>query len=101
MASWNEIRDDVSRVANKAIKKSEELADSASAHIKLKLTEKKLSSAYERLGRLTYKQLKSGESQAEKISEAIATIDSLRDELSSYRKKLEEMKKESHEDIED
>lgn len=101
MASWNEIRDDVSRVANKAIKKTEELADSASVHIKLKLTEKKLSSAYERLGRLTYKQLKSGESQAEKISEAIATVDSLRDELASYRKKLEEMKKESPEDIED
>ena len=92
MASWNEIRDDVTRVANKAIKKTGELADSASLHIKLKVSEAKLSKAYEKLGKLTYKQLKSGDSQAEKISEAMATIDSLRADAKTIKIKLEEAK---------
>ena len=94
MASWNELREDVSSLANKAIKKTEELADSASLRIKVKVTETKLKGAYEKLGRLTYKQLRSGISQAEKISEAIATIDSLRDELTSYKVRLEKTNKE-------
>ena len=92
MASWNEFREDVSKVASKAVKKTGELADSASIHIKLKLIEARLNSAYEKLGRLTYKQLKAGESQAEKISESMATIDSLRADYKTLKLKLEEIK---------
>ena len=92
MATWNEFCSDVSRIANKAAKKTGEIAHSASVRIKLEGLKSKLSSSYEKLGRLTYKQLKTSVSQAEAISEAIATIDSLRSEISSIEKTMAEEK---------
>ncbi len=97
MASWNEIKNDMGNLASKAIKKTGELADSASVAIKIKVEQVKLSSAYEALGKLTYKQLKTSESQAEKISEAISLIDSLHENIRSLRQKAEELKKEREE----
>lgn len=93
MASWNEIKNDMEHLANKAIKKTGELADSASISIKIKVAQAKLSSAYETLGKLTYKQLKDSESQAEKISETIALIDSLHESIKALRQKAEQLKK--------
>ena len=92
MATWNEFCSDVSRIANKAAKKTGELAHSASLRIKLENLKSKLSSSYEKLGRLTYKQLKTSVSQAEDISEVIATIDSLRAEISLVEKEIEDEK---------
>jgi hypothetical protein len=92
MATWNEFCSGVGRIANKTAKKTGEIAHSASLHIKLENYKSKLSSAYEKLGRLTYKQIKSSESQAEQISETIATIDSLREEVSSLENKIAEDK---------
>lgn len=92
MATWNEFCSGVSRVANKTAKKTGEIAHSASLHIKLENYKSKLSSAYEKLGRLTYKQIKSSESQAEKISEIIATIDTLREDVAAVESKIAENK---------
>ena len=86
MATWNEFCSDVSRISKKAAKKTGELAHSASLHIKLENYKSKLSSSYEKLGRLTYKQLKTSVSQAEEISEVIATIDSIRADVSAIEK---------------
>ncbi len=94
MATWNEFCSSVSRVANKTAKKTGELAHSASLHIKLENNKAKLSSSYEKLGRLTYKQLKSGESQAEKISGVIETIDNLRKEEKEVLNQLGETEEE-------
>ena len=77
MADWNEIRSKIGKAANKAVQKTSEMADSASKYVKLKSYDSKISSKYESLGRLTYKQIKSGESQAQRISELIDDIDSL------------------------
>ena len=93
MSSWNEFCADVENLANKAVKKTGELAHSASLHIKLESLKSKLSSSFERLGRLTYKQLKSSESQAEAISETISSIDSLRAEIKEIENQIEEAKK--------
>lgn len=84
MADWNEIRAKIEKAANTAVKKTGEIADSASKYVKLKSYDSKISSKYESLGRLTYKQIKSGESQAEGIAEVIDSIDELR----TKRKKL-------------
>ena len=92
MANWNEIRSDVKVAANKAIKKTGELADTASIHLKIKMAEVRLSAAYEKLGKLTYKQLKLGDSQAESISETMATIDTLRADIKTLKIRLEEMR---------
>lgn len=93
MANWEEIKSKIGRATNKALKKTEELADSASKHIKLKTVDGKLASKYEALGRLTYKQLKCGETQAEKISCVIEEIDSLRVQRKAIADEIEEDKR--------
>ena len=78
MANWKEIRTKAGNTANKAIKKTGEIADSASKYVKIKIYDTKLSARYEELGRLTYKQIKTEKSLAEKISGVIDEIDTLR-----------------------
>ena len=92
MSTWNEFKESAKTTANKAIKKTSELADTASIHVKIKLSNARLSAAYEKLGKLTYKQLKTEESQTEAISEVIVTIDSIRADVKTLKIKLEEMK---------
>ena len=92
MATWNEFCSGVSRIANKTAKKTGELAHSASLHIKLENNKAKLSSAYEKLGRLTYKQLKTSVSQAELISEVIATIDTVNADISAIERSIADEK---------
>ena len=89
MSNMNNIKSNVSRAATKAIKKTGELADIASMHLKLKSLERKLESKYGELGRLTYKQLKSGASQAEKIADSIVAIDKLREDIRLQKEKIE------------
>ena len=92
MSSWNEFCDDASRFAKKAAKKTGELAHSASLRVKLEATKLKLSSRFETLGRLTYKQLSGGQTQADKISEIIAEIDKLREEEKELKVQIEKAK---------
>ena len=92
MSSWNEFCSDARRFANKAAKKTEDLAHTASLRIKVEGIKNKLSANFEKLGRLTYKQLKSGESQAEKISEVLSEIDELIEKEKEIKKQLEKAK---------
>lgn len=78
MADWEKIRKNLGDAAQKAKKKTGELAEDASMQIKLKALESKRDSLYEQLGRLTYRQLKTGESQAEKIADTIDALDDVR-----------------------
>ena len=90
MADWEKISRNVGRAAGKAVRKTEELADIALKNIKLASCDAKISKLFEKLGRLTYKQLKSGESQAEKISELMLAIDRARAEYAALRREIEE-----------
>lgn len=103
MANWEDIKASVSRATNKTIKKAGELADTASLHFKLKTLKVKQSENFEKLGKLTYKQLKTDNSYAEAISELIAEIDALREEIKALKEKIEAAKAEKHtaEDDED
>ena len=92
MANWEDIKASVSRAANKTIKKAGELADTASLNFKLKTLKVKQSEKFEKLGKLTYKQLKTSVSQTEDISKVIETIDSLRAEIASIEKEIEDEK---------
>ena len=100
MAKWKEIYEQAGDVANKAVKKTGELATTAKKYVKLKMLDAKISSHFEVLGRLTYKQIKSETSMAERIAEVIEKIDSLRaqrkvlhDEIEAEKKQREENKK--------
>lgn len=103
MANWEDIKASVSRATNKTIKKAGELADTASLHFKLKTLKVNQSEKFEKLGKLTYKQLKTDNSYAEAISELIAEIDALREEIKALKEKIEAAKAEKHtaEDDED
>lgn len=78
MSDWNCFCKKVKNVAGRAAKKTEEVADVAVQYIRLHRIDSKLSDRYETLGKLTYKQLKTGESQAERIAAYIESIDKLR-----------------------
>ncbi len=98
---WNNIKSGVERAANKTARKAGELADIASMHFKLKTANAKLCDKFERLGRLTYKQLKTEISRAEEISAVIADIDELRAEIKAMKEKIEKMKQERRTSAED
>ena len=89
MANWDDIKVKVGKAASTAAKKTGELADTASKYVKLKAVDMKLSSKYESLGRLTYKQLKDGGSQAQKISKVIEEIDSLNEQRKAIKEEIE------------
>ncbi len=97
MANWEDIKTTVSRAANKTMKKAGELADTASLHFKYKTSKAKLGEKFEKLGRLTYKQLKTEISHAEEIAELISEIDELREEIKALKQKIEDAKKEKEE----
>ena len=94
MANWNDIKIGVERAANKTIQKAGELADTASLHFKYKTAKAKLSERFEKLGRLTYKQLKAETSYAEEIAAVIADIDLLREEIKALKEKIDAQKEE-------
>ena len=89
MSELNDLCKKVKNVADRAVKKTEEIADSAAKHIKLHRIDSKLSDRYENLGKLTYKQLKTGESQAERIAAYIESIDKLRADRKSLQAEIE------------
>lgn len=93
MADWKKIKNNISSTASKAAKRTGEIADMTVKRVKLASVEAKLEKLYEKLGRLTYKQLKSGEEQTEKIAEVILGIDRAREEYFAKKKELEDDKK--------
>ena len=94
MANWNDIKTSVGQAANKTIKKAGEIADSASLKFKLTTQKAKLNDRFERLGRLTYKQLKTETSYAEDIANTISEIDYIREDIKELKAKIEAAKEE-------
>ena len=84
---------EIGSAASKVVRKTEEIADITVKRVKLASSEAKTEKLYEKLGRLTYKQLKTGETQAEKISEVILEIDRSRAESAELRREIEADKK--------
>ena len=94
MASWKEICSNVERVAKNTINKTEELAESASMKVKLTTLNSKRDALYEKLGKLTYRQLKSGDDRAEEIAKIVTDIDKVLDDIAKQKAKIEEAKAE-------
>ncbi len=89
MANWNEIKTNVGTAAGKTLRAAGELADIAKLNIKVKALSVKLSGKFEKLGRLTYKQLKTETSYAEDIAVVIADIDGLRADIKALKEEIE------------
>ena len=91
MSSWNEFKADASKVASKVATKTEEIADAATARIKLQALKLKLCEEYEKLGRLTYKSAKTDE--ITDPAEQIAKIDALRDDIQHIKDEIQSKNK--------
>ena len=89
MANWSTVRTSVSRAAGKAVQKTGEVADTASLYVKLKTVQAKLDGYYTALGKLTYTQLESGESQAEQIAPVIERIRAAQAKIRKLRNEIE------------
>ena len=89
MSEFNNFCRKVKKTAVKAVKKTGEAVDIAAKYVKLQRIDSKLADRYEALGRLTYKQLKTGESYAEKIALYIQSIDQLRVDRKNLNEEIE------------
>ena len=92
MATWELFKISAKRAANKALKETGDAADLAALHIKLKALDAKRNDEYEMLGRLTYRQLKTGVSQAERIAPVIENIDKVRAKIKKVTADIEDTK---------
>ena len=86
---WKTFAKNLRTKAKKAAKKTGEATDIAVKDVRLHKMDSKLSERYEALGRLTYKQLKTGESQAEKIALYIESIDKIRADRKALNAEIE------------
>ncbi len=94
MGNWEKIRTGIGKVAGKTIRKTEEVAESATMHMKLSSLRKSRDKQFERLGRYTYKQLKTGVSQAEAIAKIVADLDKTNSAITKQKALIEEHKAE-------
>ena len=92
MATWDILKLSAKRAADAALKETGDAADLAALNIKKKTLEAKRNSEYEMLGRLTYRQLKTGVSQAERIAPVIEKLDMIRARLKKVDNEIEETK---------
>ena len=94
MANLNDIGSKISTAATKTIQKTEELAGTATMQVKLSMLISKRDKTFEKLGKLTYAQLKTGDSHAEEIAAVISQIDTLGAQISKQKAKIEREKTE-------
>ncbi len=93
MSGWNEFKADASKLASKVAVKTGELADAASAQLKLQGLRLRLCEEYEKLGRLTYKaEKRTEEDEPIDLSPRIAEIDRIRDEIRELREQINNKK---------
>ena len=97
MSNWDNIKDGVGRAASKTVHKTEELASSAAMHVKLTALNAKRNGLFEKLGRLTYKQLKSGEDSSRDIATLVTSIDKISEKINAQKIKIELAKAEKQE----
>ncbi|MBE6577073.1 MAG: hypothetical protein E7653_02925 [Ruminococcaceae bacterium] len=90
MGNWQKFRTSISTVAGKTIRKTEEVAETATLHMKLSSLRKSRDKLFMRLGRYTYKQLKTGASQAETISKIVSDLDKTNSAITKQKALIEE-----------
>ena len=89
MPNWEDIRSSVGKAASNTLRTTEEIAGNATMHVKLARLMSKRDDLFEKLGKLTYKQLKMDESYAEEIAAIISQIDTLGTQIAAQKAKIE------------
>ena len=89
MSGWKEFKTSVSRLAQKASQKTEELADSAALRLRLNEARGNLDEAYAGLGRLMYARLREGTDNTVEIDAVMSRIDTLTQEIGKLETTIE------------
>ncbi len=89
MSGWKEFKTSVSRLAQKASQKTEELADSAALRLRLNEARGNLDEAYAGLGRLMYVRLREGGDNTVEIDAVMSRIDTLTQEIAKLEATIE------------
>ena len=93
MSGWNEFKADASKLASKVAVKTGELADAASAQLRLQGLRLRLCEEYEKLGRLTYKaEKRTKEDEPIDLAPQIAEIDRIREEIHALKEEINSKK---------
>ena len=96
--TWNEFRNQVKNVAGRAADKINQSADLATLQIKLSSAERKLSAAYEALGKIAYKHFtEENETDVQKVTAAVGAVQAIQDDIKNLKTQIEDLKKQSEE----
>ena len=96
--TWNEFRKQVKSTAGKAADKINQAADIASLQIKLSSTERRLSAAYESLGKIAYKHFtEENENDVEKVTSAVGAVQAIQTDIKLLKAQIEQLKRQGEE----
>ena len=91
--TWNEFRAQAKNVAGRAESKIKQSASIASLQIKLTSTERRLSAAYEALGKISYKHFtEENDTDVAKVTAAVENVQAIQLEIKSLKAQIEQLK---------
>ncbi len=94
--TWNEFRNQAKNVAGRASDKINQSVNIASLQIKLTSTERKLSAAYEALGKIAYKHFtEEQETDVSKVTAAVEKLQAIQAEIKNLKAQIEVLKKQN------
>lgn len=92
--TWNEFRAQAKNVAGRAESKIKQSANIATLQIKLTSTERRLSAAYEALGKIAYKHFtEESENDVGKVTTAVENVQAIQLDIKSLKAQIEQLKK--------
>ena len=92
--TWNEFRTQAKSVAGRAEEKIKQSASIATLQIKLTAAERKLSAAYEALGKVAYKHFtEESENDIQKVATAVGGVQAIQADIKSLKAQIEQLKK--------
>lgn len=96
--TWDEFRKQVKSVAGRTADKINQSADIAALQLKRSSAERKLSAAYEALGKVAYKHFtEENDNDVQKVTGAVEAVDNIQKEIKTLKAQIEALKKQSEE----
>lgn len=96
--TWDEFRKQVKNVAGRTADKINQSADIAALQLKRSSAERKLSAAYEALGKVAYKHFtEESENDVQKVTAAVEAVQNIQKEIQLLKAQIEQLKKQGEE----
>ena len=96
--TWDEFRKQAKSVADKTADKINQSASIAALQLKKSSAERKLSAAYEALGKVAFKHFtEDAENDVQKVTAAVESIQNIQKEIQILKVQIEQLKKQAEE----